>query len=153
MKRAFLLLITILFVGTVFSQQDKSNDERQKRWEEMKAKRAAYFTDRVGLTSDEAQKFWPVYNQLQEAKGKLYQKMRGLQHNNKRNEKGERIMNFEEITDEMINIKVQEANLDKAYHHKFKQILSPEKLYKFYQAERDWSGELLKQIEKRGERK
>lgn len=153
MKKAFLLLITILFVGTVFSQQDKSNDERQKRWEEMKAKRAAYFTDRVGLTAEEAQKFWPVYNQLQEAKGKLYQKMRGLQHSNKKNDKGERIMNFEEITDEMINIKVQEANLDKSYHHKFKQILSPEKLYKFYQAERDWGGELLKQIEKRGEKK
>jgi len=140
----------VFCAGTLFAQSDKPNDERQKRMEEMKAKRAEYFTSRIDFTAEEAQNFWPVYNQLQEAKGKLYMKMRGFQHDAKRNEKGERVPNYVQITDEMINIKVQEANLDKSYHQKFKKILSPEKLYKFYKAERDWGGELLKQIEKRG---
>jgi len=153
MKKYLIILVAILFTGSIAAQQNRNNDERQKRWEEMKAKRAAFFTERVGLTAEEAQSFWPVYNQLQEAKGKLYFKMKDLHRNTKTNEKGERVINFEEITHEMLNIKIQEANLDKAYYHKFKQFLSPEKIYKYYIAERDWAGELLKSIEKRGERK
>jgi hypothetical protein len=153
MKRYFYLIIMIFCLGTVVAQSDRSNDERQKRWEEMKAKRAAFFTERIGFTEQEAQQFWPVYNKLQDEKGRLSKKLRDFHHNIKCNDKGEKIINYEEITDEMVNIKVQEANLDKVYHQKFKKILSPEKLFKYYQAERDWGGQLLKQIEKRGDQK
>lgn len=153
MKRLTYLMIMVFCAGTLFAQSNKSNDERQKRWEDMKVKRAAFFTDHIGFTEEEAQNFWPVYNQLQEAKGKLNIKMRNYHHDAKRDDKGEKVFNYEDITNEMINIKVQEANLDKAYHQKFKHILPPEKLFKFYQAERDWGGELLKEIGKRGEKK
>jgi hypothetical protein len=49
-------------------------------------------------------------------------------------------------------MKVQEATLDKSYHLRFKRILSPEKLFRYYNTEREWAGQLLKDIEKRGRR-
>lgn len=150
MKRLAVFMMTIICFGSVFADSNKSNDERQKRWEEMKAKRAAFFTERICFTENEAQQFWPVYNKLQEEKGKLNSRMRNLHRNPKKNDKGENMPDFKKITEEMINIRVQEANLDKTYYHKFKNILPPEKLFRFYIAERDWGGELLKQIEKRG---
>jgi Spy/CpxP family protein refolding chaperone len=147
------VLLLLFFASSLSAQNTKEQDERQKRREEMKAKEAAFFTERIGLTAEEAQVFWPVYNELQTEKGALNKKMRDLHHNAKRNDKGERILDYEQLTEEMINIRVQEANLVKNYHAKFKKILSPEKLYRYYRAERDWGGELLKQIQKRGEKK
>ena len=58
MKRIAVLMITIICFGSVFADSNKSNDERQKRWEEMKAKRAAFFTERICFTENEAQQFW-----------------------------------------------------------------------------------------------
>jgi len=150
MKRISTLLL-LIFLASSLGAQNK--DDRQKRWEEMVAKRAAFFTERINLTPQEAEKFWPVYNQLEEKKHKLNDRMRLLHQNVKKNDKGEKILDYEKATDDMIYIKVQEAALEKSYHEKFKKILSPEKLFRFYLAERDWGEELLKQIQKRGDPK
>lgn len=147
MKRLSTLL---LFTCLTISLTAQNQDERQRRFEEMKSKRAAFFTERIGLTPEEAEQFWPVYNRLQEEKGKLNNRMRQFFKNSKRNEKGEKIFDYDKITDEMIRIKVQEANLEKAYHVKFKKILGPEKLFRYYHTEREWGGELLKQIQRGG---
>jgi hypothetical protein len=64
-----------------------------------------------------------------------------------------KIINYSKACDDMINLRVQETVLDKSYHEKFKKILGPEKLFKYYMAEREWANKLLKDIEKRGDRK
>jgi len=151
LKRFSAVLLVIFLAMNCYADPSNGNNERQKRWEEMVAKRAAFFTERIGLTAEEAQAFWPVYNQLQAEKGKLNKKMHDLHHNTKKNAKGERMLDYGKLTDEMIRIKVQEANLDKIYHQKFKRILTPEKLFRFYIADREWGVELLKQIQKRGD--
>jgi len=152
MKRYTLLFILSLCVTGILAQTSK-DEERKQRWEEMKAKRAAFYSERICLTPEEAQVFWPVYNELQDKKGKLHHKMSGMFKNSKKNEKGEKIIDYAKITDEMIVVRVQETALDKCYHEKFKKILSPEKLFKYYNAERDWTNKLLKDIEKRGDKK
>lgn len=153
MKQLTNILLTVFLLSSISAWGQQSNNaERQKRWDEMIAKRNAYFTERIGFTPSEAQAFWPVYNELQMKKGQLHSKMRTFHRNAKTNEKGERIPDFEKITDEMVHIKVQEATLEKEYHLRFKTILSPEKIFKLYQAERDWAGELLKDLQERGGR-
>lgn len=131
--------------GQGFGQGD-----RQWRVEDMKTKRAAFFTERIGLTTSEAERFWPVYNGLQAEKEKLNERRRKLFQMTKLNNKGEKVPDFEKISDEMINIKVKEATLEKLYHEKFKKILSPEKMMNYYRTEDDWGRELLKQFQRRG---
>ena len=155
MKRLTLLVFACVLTMGIFAQdQAKRKDEvRKQRWEEMKAKRAAYYTEKICLTSDEAQLFWPVFNELQEKKWKLDQEMSAQFRNGKKDAEGKPILNFIKINDELIRIKVQKANLDKIYHERFKKILSPEKLFRYYGAERDWANMLLKDLEKRGDKK
>jgi hypothetical protein len=138
-----------------FAQDKVANNDagRQQRWEEMKAKRAAYYTEKIALTSEEAQLFWPVFNELQEKKWKLHMQMSAQFRNGKKDEQGRPIFDFAKVNDELIRIKVQEASLDRVYHEKFKKILCPEKLFRYYGAERDWANKLLKDIEKRGDKK
>jgi hypothetical protein len=150
MKRYTLLLLLSVFVTGLFAQN--GNDTKKQRWEDMKAKRAAYYTEKIGLTAEEAQAFWPVYNELQAKKGKLHYQMSAPFRDGKENEKGERVIDYKKACDNMISLRVQEANLERCYHERFKQILSPEKLFRYYDAERDWANKLLKDIEKRGDR-
>jgi len=157
MKRlTFLVLSLVLTMGLAAQDQPKaqSHDEiRKQRWEDMKVKRAAYYTEKICLTSEEAQLFWPVFNELQNKKWKLHQQMSAQFHNGIKDEQGHPIINYAKVNDELIRIKVQEANLDKSYHERFKKILIPEKLFRYYGAERDWANKLLKDIEKRGDKK
>jgi hypothetical protein len=149
MKRLTTLFLLFFIVTGIFAE---NQDDRQKRWEEVKLKRAAFFTERIGLTPQEAEKFWPLYNQLDESKRKLNdQRMHILYQNFQKKDKDKKAVDYSTLTDQMISIKVKEANLDKVYHEKFKKILSPEKVFKYYMAERDWGGELLKLIQKRGD--
>jgi len=155
MKRlTFLVFACVLTMGLFAQDQAKSQDEiRKARWEDMKAKRAAFYTEKISLTSDEAQIFWPVFNELQDKKWKMDQQMSAQFHNGKKDDQGHPIINFALVNDELVRIKVQKANLDKIYHEKFKKILSPEKLFRYYGAERDWANKLLKDLEKRGDKK
>ena len=55
-----ILLITLLLITTtnVFAQ-------RQHRFERIKALKTAYITEKVDLSSSEAEKFWPIYNKYE----------------------------------------------------------------------------------------
>lgn len=155
MKRLAFLVFTCVLTFGLYAQ-DKSNNQdelRKQRWEDMKAKRAAYYTEQIELTSQEAQLFWPVFNELQDKKWKLDLQMSAQFRNGKKDDQGRPILDFAKVNDELIRIKVQKANLDKIYHERFKKILSPEKLFHYYGAERDWANKLLKDLEKRGDKK
>jgi len=156
MKRGSVLMILAFLAITIQAQgpndgQWRFNDQGDRQWkiEDMTAKRAAFFTERIGLTTREAERFWPVYNSLQSEKTKLDIMRRKLFQSTKVNNNGVKVPDFEKISDEMINIRVKEANLEKLYHEKFKKILSPEKMMKYYQVEIDWGKELLKQFQRR----
>jgi len=73
-------LITLLLIVLSFSA---FSQDRQKKLERIKALRVAFLSDRLDLTPEEAQKFWPVFNQydekqfqLQHDKRKLMRKLR-----------------------------------------------------------------------------
>ncbi|MEP6673772.1 MAG: hypothetical protein ABJA78_01405 [Ferruginibacter sp.] len=59
MKR-FLLIITILTTGFFAKAQD-AGDPDNKKQEKLQALYVAYITQELNLTTDEAQKFWPVH--------------------------------------------------------------------------------------------
>ena len=63
-----LIFIMVMFVAFVAYAQPP-NDDRQpnpQRAEKIKALYAAYITQQLNLTVDEAQKFWPVHTQFDE---------------------------------------------------------------------------------------
>ena len=57
------LLVLILFTGSISFA--KAQDLREKRTEKIQALKIAFITQKLELTSDEAQRFWPVYNRYE----------------------------------------------------------------------------------------
>lgn len=57
-------LIALLGVGLVSNGQDPT----QEKADHIKAQKIAFFTEKLSLTPEEAQRFWPVYNLYWEKK-------------------------------------------------------------------------------------
>jgi len=105
--------------------------------QEFEKRKMEYIQKEAGLTQAEASKYFPLNNELTQKKFELHKKHR---------EKIQRIKENSNISDEEyrkllendVDIKVKEASLDKEYATKFEKVLTPEKLFKAQQAERDF---------------
>jgi hypothetical protein len=115
--------------------------------EKLEAYRIGFFTKKLNLTSDEAEKFWPAFNEFQMQKNALQSDRREIIRNFNQNESS---MNSKEITeagDKLINTFTEENSVAVAFHKKLKEILPPEKVIRFYQAENQWRAQLLNQLQ------
>ncbi len=70
--RNLILLIAVLF--SVAGRVQAQGPERPR--ERMEAMRTAFITNKLDLTPEEAQQFWPIYNQMDAERRKLQQKYR-----------------------------------------------------------------------------
>ena len=75
MRKIQYLIIGMLMLLS-FSAGAQNASGRHKEWQEkMKAEKIAYLTDAVGLTSAEAEKFWPVYNKAEMERFQAFRKI------------------------------------------------------------------------------
>ncbi len=119
--KKFLLILSLLFsTFLVLHAQDDNNP----RGEKIEALKIAFITQKLDLTTDEAQKFWPVYNQYE-------QEIRNI--------KGAEVIDNEE----------QLLNIRKKYKPSFEKILGPQKLNNLFNAERDFRSVLIRRLKNR----
>lgn len=111
--------------------------------EKIRAAHAAYITERLELTSAEAEKFWPVYREYGDKRKKLRQQFRDAKRSGK---------NEKELLDLDLEIKQQELDLEKDYSLRLQKIIPPEKLVRLREAEIDFRKLLLRQIQQRRRR-
>ncbi len=123
--KKFVLIVSFLFSSfTVLLAQDDENS----RGEKIEALKIAFITQKLELSTDEAQKFWPVYNQYD-------QEIRNI--------KGGEVLDNEE---RLLNIR-------KKYKPSFERILGPKKLNNLFNAERDFRTVLIRRLKNRAPQK
>lgn len=147
-KKSILFLLAILFVSlNAFSQEAKTKAQKE---EEIKHQKIAFFTDKIGLTPEEAQVFWPIYNDYWAKKNEIIfnrkKHMTTFAENNENMSKTEMVKH----ADQYIHFEVELANLLNESHKKFKEILPIEKVMKIYQADYEFKAYLLKRIRESG---
>jgi Spy/CpxP family protein refolding chaperone len=103
----------------------------------------AFITTRVSLTQDQAQKFWPLYNEFSARRRELNRSGRLLRH---------------DVTDGMTDSQIrdnftqafamrqQELNLEKEYFDKFQKVISLRQVAQLFQAERDFTKEVINRV-------
>lgn len=145
-SKAFLLII-LMFIG--FSANTFAQAQTSKK-EKIEALKVAYITKMLNLTTEEAQNFWPVYNE-NEIKKKDINK--GTRNDNLILKQG----SIEELTDaeaeQLINRQIIQAqkilDLRKEYLVKLKKVLPIKKIVMLYQAERKFKNFLSDEIQDR----
>ncbi len=142
------LLITFgLLLGICFSLT--AQDDIGENKERVEALRIAFLTKRLSLTADEAQKFWPVYNQYNaelEAIRKESQLMR------KAMKEGMETMTdkeVEKVADEFLAQRRKEVDILDKYHIQFKKVLPIRKVAVLYKSDKDFKRHLLEEMRNR----
>ncbi len=144
-KAAFVFILLISMIGKIEAQENKTEKEQL-----IKSQRIAFFTEKIGLTPAEAEKFWPVYNDYWSIKNKIIaerkEKMTYFAENSNKMSQAE----LTEYADKYIKYEGQLAELLSEYHVKFKMILPIEKVMKIYQADYEFKTYLLLKIKDSG---
>ena len=142
MKKIIAPILLLLVTTFSFAQGHKEKQEK------IKALKVAYITEQLQLTSDEAQKFWPIYNDYQEKQFDLrHEKMRSILNKleigtiEKLSEK-----EASSLLDQMENIEENLFLLQKKFTKDLQGIVSDKKIMKLKKAEGDFNRHLLKQM-------
>ncbi|HEY4798337.1 MAG TPA: Spy/CpxP family protein refolding chaperone, partial [Bacteroidia bacterium] len=116
------------------------------RKEKVESMRIGFLTQKLDLTPEEAQKFWPVYNEFHKKREELHKKHREEIKDSKDNFDSLSDKQIEAIVDNEMVFRQKNLDLEKEYHSKFKAVLPIKKVAKLYRAEDQFSHHLLDQI-------
>ncbi len=146
--------VTMLFSFNLSAQQDNHEFKREGHFdrEAFEAKRNAFITAEVGLTPEEASEFIPLCDQLRQKRFEVGKESRRLSREIGR-KKGATSEEYNKAIDMYLDASIKEAELEKEYYKKFKEILSPEKLYKYRNAELKFARHFMRNPENMEHRK
>ncbi len=141
MKKVVIVLLIILVLPVIRLAAQNPNLEKLNNY------KIGFFTKRLNLTSEEAEKFWPVYNEYQ-GKRNLIQ-LEKLKINRNFNQNGSTLSDNQlvEMGDKYVDCLVQESSLAVAFHKKLREVLSPSKVIIYYQAENQYKAQLLNELQ------
>ncbi|MBT8292933.1 MAG: hypothetical protein KJN70_06635 [Eudoraea sp.] len=117
--------------------------------DKIKSLKVAFITERVGLTSNEATMFWPVYNEHEEALAQIRRK--------ERVDIRSKMMDFENLSeseanrllDQLIELEREKQELNVEFLSNIREVISPKKTFLLIKAEEDFKKRLLRQIQQR----
>ncbi|MDC6365072.1 MULTISPECIES: hypothetical protein [Flavobacteriaceae] len=141
MNKNRLILLAFLLGTTWFYAQGPVRDR-------IKTLKVAFITERVGLTSEEAQSFWPIYNEHEE-------KLEAI----RRKERRERISLSGDLSngeasallDKLLALQNEKHEIHKTFISRIRKVISPKKTLLLMGAEEDFKKRLLQQYRKRRE--
>lgn len=144
MKKLILFLLTIATLsGALMAQPDKKHSED---WmQKIKAEKVAFLTQKLELTPDEAQKFWPVYNEFEEKRFEIHMKRREMERSTMDKLEGLNQEQLKKISLDFIGLFQKEADLMKGYNDRFFQVLPAKKVVMLYDLENDFRSQILRE--------
>lgn len=143
MKKSLLLILMLLCTLplTLQAQNDRNRPERLSR-EEFQNHLESYLTKYAELTSAEAEKFFPLYNEWQAKKREynegVHKIMSGLRDGNASEAQ------YKNALESLSNNAIASSTLDKVYFEKFKDVISYKKIFKIREAESRFRQELVR---------
>jgi len=129
--KKFLLIITLYLtsVGLAYAQDDQSRADQGR----LQAYKIAFLTRKLNLSPEEAQKFWPIYNNYE------------TEIRNARIETRQRNGNEIEKEEKILNIR-------KKYNGEFGKAISVDKVNTLFRSEKEFGNLVQKELMERRQR-
>ncbi len=145
MKINKILSLLIVFISVNAIAQDGTFIRKKK--EQIKALKVAFITNELALTSDEAAKFWPLFNAFEDKQQEIRQqkvkghlgKMDGDSFDKLSDKEASTLLNQMESSEEEL------YQAKKKFIASLKGIISPVKILKLRKAEENFNRKLLQQ--------
>ena len=134
------LTAVLVFSTTVLMAQD---DAMRK----IESARIALITERLDLSPEQAQRFWPIYNeystQRKALREQLTQARQGVDPQRLTDEQSRKLMELS------MNIRERELNMEREYAQRLLEVISSQQIFALRRAEDDFRRMLLQRIEQR----
>ncbi len=148
MRKLIYLFFPLIFCLTI---QAQDNEERQSlnptAREKIRAARVGLITQRLPLTPEQAEKFWPIYNEFIKKRSELQKSYREMEKNVGKNNSDPNRQ--QELLNQGLKIKQDELTLEKEYSNKLLTVITPQQLLNLHKAEREFRNIIINTLNKR----
>lgn len=155
MKYIAILIGSLVVCATSIAQNTKpSFEDVRSATDKIESLEVAFLTERLDLTAQEAQLFWPIFNDIKEERNNLIIKKKILMK--------EMYDNYESMTDKQaqgyvddmfeIETALNESKFE-ARHRKIIKVIGPRRFFKLKIAEVDFRRQLLRDYRRRNQKK
>ncbi|UXP30888.1 hypothetical protein N6H18_11045 [Reichenbachiella agarivorans] len=144
MKTYFKSIIVVLGL-TCLATAVQSQD--QQALDKIESAKIALITERLGLTPDQAEKFWPLYNEYSAKRMELRQEYRRF-----RTDAEGRTLSEDEskkLLEKGQQLKERQLQIDKSYSERLNTVITNRQLLQLRTAEEDFRNMLLQRLEQR----
>lgn len=131
MKNVIFCLIILFTANVVIAQHN-----REEIKEKIEAKKIAFLTERLDLTPETSQQFWPLYNAYNEATEELHKSHRASMQDASAEAKLETLIDMEQ----------EKLDLKKEYISRFKAVLGADKTLDFFHFDMEFKSRMLREI-------
>lgn len=149
MKTLLIILIGLLTGSSVFGQPGndfRGGGDGKPGKEKVEAMKIGFLTQKLDLTPEEAQRFWPVYNQYSEEIEQIRANRKAKMDETRNDPDKLSDAEIEKRIDAEMTFRQEELDIQKKYHSRFKQVLTVRKVARFYRAEEEFKRELIERL-------
>jgi hypothetical protein len=139
-----LFTVALLLHTPAHAQLTGRTGQGSRRVTQLDNAKIAFITSRVSLTQDQAQRFWPLYNEFTGKRRELNRTTRLL-----RRDAANPSLSDAQLRDSFrqeFALRQDQLNLDKEYFDKLQKVLTLRQVTQLYEAERDFTKEVLKRV-------
>lgn len=133
----------------LFAQNNGEQQSREEFWKEIESWKVAYFTHELCITSDEATRFWPLYNAMTEQLMGLDWQKRSLRHSIKEMEEQKETVDYMEIFRKMMELDQKRLEVRQKSYEKMVEIMPVSKVLKLDDVEERFRQKLFNYLRKR----
>ncbi|MEM6842965.1 MAG: hypothetical protein AAF632_12120 [Bacteroidota bacterium] len=123
------------------------NTFAQRPIEKIETARIAFLTERLSLTPETAQQFWPIYNQWDEQRRELKKEEFQLRRSVKTDELTDEVA--QQHIDEFFALKERQLDLEKNMAEELLEVLSSTQMLQLIRAEADFQRMVLRKLGER----
>lgn len=145
MKHAFVILIALCLTSNTYAQRGEGRSDEKS--DQIEAAKVAFITQELDLTVEEAQRFWPIYNEHTSV-------MEALKPN--RPTKNLDVLSDQEAADMLDQILEDENKrhrLKEEYILNLQNVLPPRKLLKLYHLDKEFKRKMLRKFKSKHEKR
>ncbi|HCM77849.1 MAG TPA: hypothetical protein DIS90_15805 [Cytophagales bacterium] len=137
----------MLMASPLYTRAQEEEIQDPKAREKIEAARIGLISERLGLTPEQAERFWPVYREFTQKRGEMVREFRQAQRevgpDNKDPDKQR------ELVELGLKIKQRQLDLEKDYSRRMMDVISAQQIMNLRNAEKEFQRMILNQLQQR----
>ena len=150
-------MLMMAFASVGFAQETPKEEPKPEELQQMErdpkarekieAARIAVITNKLGLTPEQAEKFWPIYREFTEKRQEMRKEFKSEQ--DKAGTAGLSPEQQQKLVDLGLQLKQRELDLEKNYSGRLLKVISADQMLRLRPAEKEFQRMLVQQLQQR----